>query len=61
MADVLIRTATAANAERCLAVLALAFDSADLALGYGMIRNSTWRHSHALLEPSAEAAFHAQR
>ena len=33
MADVLIRTATAANAERCLAVLALAFDSATLPLG----------------------------
>jgi hypothetical protein len=36
MADVLIRTATAVNAERCLAVLALAFDS-DPTLPLGMV------------------------
>lgn len=53
MSDSSIRTATAADAERCLAVLTLAFCSDPPCDGYGLIRNSTWRRFRALLEHSA--------
>lgn len=55
MADALIRTATAADAERCLAVLALAFGSDPPSRWAWPDPQQYWRHSRALLKHSVAA------
>jgi hypothetical protein len=52
MPDPFIRTAIAADAERCLAALTLAFSGDPPVDGHGLILNSTWRRSRVLLEHS---------
>ena len=53
MSERSIRTAHASEAERCFAVLMLAFAGNPTPGGHGLIHNSMWMPSRALLEPSA--------
>jgi hypothetical protein len=55
MSERSIRTAHASEAERCFAVLTLAFAGDPTPGGHGLIHNSMWMPSRALLEPSAGA------
>jgi hypothetical protein len=53
MSERLIRTAHASEAERCFAVLTLAFASDPAARWHGLIHGSVWTPSRPLLAHSA--------